>query len=105
MLILNHNTTYLTYAMDHSLFIFKPDLQRMRVAEGRLVVEHILPIVGEFYINMAQPRRNTIDLRANTTSALNQPRTGNVLLRAFLLGSAYEGLSIIRTHPEYLSGP
>ncbi len=68
---------YLAYYLDYSVFIFKPDLQRMQLAEGRLVVEHILPIVGEFYMNMAQPRRNTIDLRVNPTSALKQPRTGN----------------------------
>lgn len=59
-----------------SLFIFKPKIAR-NGSVSDLLVEHVIPVVGDFSISMAQSRRNTIDLR-NATPALtlNQPRTG-----------------------------
>ena len=44
---------------------------------SELVIEHVLPIFGDFAIEVALSERNTIDLR-NPSSPLtmNQPRTG-----------------------------
>jgi hypothetical protein len=44
---------------------------------AELVIEHVLPIFGDFSIEVALSKRNTIDLR-NPSSPLtmNQPRTG-----------------------------
>ena len=69
-----------------SLFIFR--FKSTNVGEGvnppaELVIDHVIPIFGDFSIEVAQSKRNTIDLR-NHSSPLtrNQPRTGMRLSRA-----------------------
>lgn len=73
--VIERNLSF-AYQLYLSVFIFRPDPQRIQYADGRLVIEHILPIVGEFFMNMAQPRRNTIDLQTDASPALNQSKTG-----------------------------
>ena len=66
-----------------SLFIFR--FKSTNVVEGvtpraELVIDHVIPIFGDFSIEVAQSKRNTFDLR-NPSSPLtrNQPRTGTHL--------------------------
>ncbi|KAL4243376.1 inositol 1,4,5-trisphosphate 5-phosphatase type II family protein [Abortiporus biennis] len=56
-------------------FIFRLKIRRPSDT-ATWVVEHVLPIFGDFAIHMAQPRTNTIDLpEANSTSIFDQPHT------------------------------
>ncbi|KZT05009.1 DNase I-like protein [Laetiporus sulphureus 93-53] len=60
------------------VFIFKHKhpIHAPRMIHVNYVVEHTFPIVEGFSIDMAQPRRNTLDLRANIHgNILHQPRT------------------------------
>jgi hypothetical protein len=70
-----------------SLFLFK--FKPTNGAGGanpsvELVIDHVIPIIGEFSISVALSKRNTVDLR-NPSSPLtmNQPRTGMRLSLAF----------------------
>jgi hypothetical protein len=70
-----------------SLFIFK--FKSTDIVEGgnpsaELVIDHVIPISGDFSISVALSKRNTIDLR-NPSSPLtrNQPRTGTRLSVSF----------------------
>ncbi|EMD36828.1 hypothetical protein CERSUDRAFT_83851 [Gelatoporia subvermispora B] len=62
---------------DGCVFILKPvPSQTLYSDEEDYTIEHIFPIVDDFSIAMAQPRRTTMDLRASSLSvAMNQPRT------------------------------
>lgn len=70
-----------------SLFIFKfksTDGTGGATPSTELVIDHVIPISGDFSISVALSRRNTIDLR-NPSSPLtrNQPRTGKRLSVSF----------------------
>ena len=63
-----------------SLFVFrfKPtDGAGGATSAAELVIDRLIPVVGDFSISVALSKRNTIDLR-NPSSPLtmNQPRTG-----------------------------
>ena len=58
-----------------STFILQPRRRRAPSAPPAFVVEHVFPILESFTINMAQSRRNTMNL--TSSAALNQPRAGD----------------------------
>ena len=64
-----------------SLFVFKfkPTDDRIGGANPstELVIDHVIPIVGQFSISVALSKRNTIDLRnPSPPLTMNQPKTG-----------------------------
>ena len=70
-----------------SLFIFKfkpTNGEGGASPSAELVIDHVIPVFGDFSISIALSKRNTIDLR-NPSSPLtrNQPRTGTRLSPPF----------------------
>jgi len=59
------------------VFKFKPtDGTGGTNPSAELVIDHVVPIVGEFSISVALSKRNTIDLRSPSSPlTMNQPRT------------------------------
>lgn len=101
--VIERNLSF-AYQLYLSVFIFRPDPQRIQYADGRLVIEHILPIVGEFFMNMAQPRRNTIDLQTDASPALNQSKTGISFMASvqFPTNPKKKKLSCQNSHLRYI---
>ena len=70
-----------------SLFIFK--FKPTNIAGGtnqpaELVIDHVIPISGDFSISIALSKRNTIDLRhPSSPLTRNQPKTGARLSTSF----------------------
>lgn len=67
----------------HSVFVFAQKPARMQSMPNEYIVEHAFPLIPSFSISMSQPRQMTLDLSSpppGSTFALDQPRTGTLLI-------------------------